>query len=186
MFFLGALNGILLAVVLSLGDLLRRVARPHDAILGYVPGMAGMHDVDDFPEAEQVDGLVVYRYDSPLFFANAEDFRERAMAAAAEAEPAARWLVINVEAIVEVDITSMDALEELRSDLSGREIQLALARVKQDLMDELEAHGMDLRIGRDRIFPTLPTAVRGYVEWHQESHGGLPGGLDPKRLESGI
>lgn len=185
-FFLGALNGILLAVALSLGDLLRRVARPHDAVLGYVDGMAGMHDVDDYPEAEQVEGLVVYRYDSPLFFANAEDFRERAAEAAFEPDPDTQWLVINVEAIVEVDITSMDALEELRNDLAGRGIELALARVKQDLMDELEAHGMVERIGRDRMFPTLPTAVRGYVEWHLATHGRLPDRLDPKRLESGI
>ena len=86
MFVFGALYGILFAVALSLGDLLRRVARPHDGILGYVSGMAGMHDVDDFPDAVQVPGLVVYRYDSPLFFANAEDFHARALAAVDEAD----------------------------------------------------------------------------------------------------
>ena len=119
MFALGALYGILLAVALSLGDLLRRVARPHDGVLGYVPGMAGMHDVDDYPDAEQVPGLVVYRYDSPLFFANAEDFHHRALAAVDEAEHPVEWLLLNVEANVEVDLTSLDALARLHRELDG-------------------------------------------------------------------
>ena len=75
----GVLYGVLVAIVLSILDLLRRVARPHDAVLGFVPGVAGMHDLDDYPEADPVPGLVVYRYDAPLFFANAENFRERAL-----------------------------------------------------------------------------------------------------------
>jgi MFS superfamily sulfate permease-like transporter len=74
------LYGIAVAVALSIFDLLRRIAMPHDGILGYVPGLAGMHDIDDYPRARQVPGLVVYRYDSPLFFANADDFRRRALA----------------------------------------------------------------------------------------------------------
>ncbi len=74
------LYGVLVAVALSILDLLRRVARPHDGVLGYVPGVAGMHDIDDYPTARQMPGLVVYRYDAPLFFANAEDFKRRALA----------------------------------------------------------------------------------------------------------
>ena len=69
------LYGILVAIALSILDLLRRVARPNDGILGYAPGVAGMHDIDDYPDAKQVPGLLVYRYDSPLFFANAENFK---------------------------------------------------------------------------------------------------------------
>ena len=89
---LGVLYGVLVAVGLSMLDLLRRVARPHDGVLGYVPGLAGMHDVDDYPGTTTVPGLVVYRYDSPLFFANAEDFRHRALAAL-DAAPDARSVV---------------------------------------------------------------------------------------------
>ena len=80
----GVLYGVLVAIVLSILDLLRRVARPHDAVLGFVPGVAGMHDLDDYPDADPEPGLVVYRYDAPLFFANAENFRERALAAVDE------------------------------------------------------------------------------------------------------
>ena len=169
-FVLGALYGILLAVALSLGEMLRRVARPHDGILGYVPGMAGMHDVDDFPQVRQVPGLVVYRYDSPLFFANAEDFHRRATAAVDEAEHPVEWLVINAESNVEVDLTSMDALGRLHRELAARGIVLALARVKQDLLDDLAAAGLVDTIGTDRMFPTLPTAVAGYLAWHEERH----------------
>ena len=156
-----------MAIGLSILDLLRRVARPHDAIEGFVPGLAGMHDVDDFPDAEPVPGLVVYRYDSPLFFANAEDFHTRARAAAAGD---VRWFVLNTEAIVEVDITAVDALEALRQELVDRGIVFGLARIKQDLRAALAPSGLLDRIGEDHLFPTLPTAVDAYREWEQARH----------------
>ncbi len=105
------LPGVLVAVGLSVLDLLRRVARPHDAIEGFVPELAGMHDIDDYPDAPWCPGLMVYRYDSPLFFANTEDFRRRALAAVASAANTVQWFLLNVEAIVDVDITAVDALE---------------------------------------------------------------------------
>lgn len=162
---LGVLEGIIVAIVLSLADLLRRVAQPHDAVLGFVPGMAGMHDLDDHPSARTVPGLVVYRYDSPLFFANAEDFKTRALRAVADAGPAVRWLLLNLEANTQVDITAADALEELRATLAEDGVLLALARVKQDLRDDLAPSGLLDRVGADMVFPTLPTAVEGYLVW---------------------
>jgi sulfate permease, SulP family len=161
------LYGILVAIGLSVAELLRRVARPHDAIQGRVPGLAGMHDVDDYPEAELIPGLVVYRYDSPLFFANARDFQNRAISAVNEQPVPVRWFVLNVEANVEVDITALDAMEELRAQLTDRGIVFALARVKQDLLVALRAAGLVDRIGADRLFPTLPTAVAAYEEWNR-------------------
>ncbi|MET9847375.1 SulP family inorganic anion transporter [Streptomyces ossamyceticus] len=162
---LDILYGVLVAVGLSIAELLTRVARPHDAVLGLVPGVAGMHDIDDYPNARTIPGLLVYRYDSPLFFANAEDFRRRALAAVDEQEDPVRWFVLNTEANVEVDITALDAVDELRRELTRRGVVLALARVKQDLMDDLRAYGLTESIGSDRIFPTLPTAVAAYREW---------------------
>ena len=158
----GVLYGVLVAIALSILDLLRRVARPHDAVQGFVPGVAGMHDIDDYPEADLVPGLVVYRYDAPLFFANAENFRERALAAVDEFPGAVEWFVLNAEANVEVDLTALDALDQLRAELERRGIVFAMARVKQDLRDELEAAGLLDKIGEDRIFMTLPTAVEAY------------------------
>ncbi|MBW0116578.1 SulP family inorganic anion transporter [Pseudonocardia sp. KRD-169] len=158
---LGVLTGVLAAVGLSILDLLRRVSRPHDGVLGFVPGLAGMHDVDDHPGATTVPGLVVYRYDAPLCFANADDFRARAMAAV-DADPQARWLLLNVEAVVEVDITAVDALLGLCDELRQRGVTVALARAKHELLEDLARSGLRDRIGEDRIFPTLPTAVEAY------------------------
>ncbi|MFI6599512.1 SulP family inorganic anion transporter [Nonomuraea sp. NPDC050536] len=156
------LYGVLLAVALSVAEMLHRVARPHDAILGLVPGLAGMHDVDDYPSARTIPGLVVYRYDSPLFFANAQDFRRRAQAAVDENQGSVAWFVLNVEANVEVDITALDAVDSLRQELEGRGIVFAMARVKQDLRTSLDAFGLTAAIGEDHLFPTLPTAVAAY------------------------
>ena len=162
---LDILYGVVAAVGLSVAELLWRVGRPHDAIQGLVPGLAGMHDVDDYPQAETIPGLVVYRYDAPLYFANAQDFRRRALAAAGHGPGQARWFVLNTEANVEVDFTALEALESVRAELSQRGTIFALARVKQDLLDDLEAFGLAGKIGAQHIFPTLPTAVAAYREW---------------------
>ncbi|MCK6209271.1 sulfate permease [Georgenia sp. EYE_87] len=166
---LGILPGVLLAVALSFVEMLLRVGRPHDAVLGQVPGLAGMHDVDDYPEATTIPGLVVYRYDSPLFFANAEDFRRRALRAVEDQTDRVRWFVLNAEANVEVDLTALDALEALRAELTDRGVVVAMARVKQDLFAELEAYGLVEALGRDRFYATLPTAVAAYREWARSS-----------------
>ncbi|MFI0087864.1 SulP family inorganic anion transporter [Streptomyces bobili] len=162
---LDILYGVLVAVGLSVAELLSRVARPHDAVLGLVPGVAGMHDVDDYPQARTIPGLLIYRYDSPLFFANAENFRHRALAAVDGQPEPVRWFVLNTEANVEVDITALDALDDLRRELDHRGIVLALARVKQDLLADLTAYGLVDTVGGDRVFPTLPTAVAAYRTW---------------------
>ena len=176
---LGVLYGVLVAIGLSILDLLRRVARPHDGILGYVPGVAGMHDVDDYPDARPVEGLVVYRYDSPLFFANVEDFKRRALASLDSDGTPSQWFVLNAEANVQPDITAMDALEELRQELDRRGIVFAMARVKQELHDDLRACGFVDRMGADRVFMTLPTAVQAYVRWHVDQHGAPPANAPP-------
>ena len=180
---LGILYGVLLAIGLSVAELLWRVARPHDAVLGRVPGLAGMHDVDDYPDAQTIPGLVVYRYDAPLFFANAADFRRRALAAASQPPGAARWFVLNVEANVEVDFTALEAVEALRAELSLAGTVFALARVKQDLLDRLQAFGLASKIGAERLFPTLPTAVDAYETWAREHP--LPPGAEDREDSDG-
>jgi sulfate permease, SulP family len=173
----GILYGILIAVGLSVLDTLRRVARPHDGILGYAPGVAGMHDIDDYPAARQVPGLVVYRYDAPLFFANAQDFKRRALASLDVADGPVEWLILNAEANVEVDLTSVDALDELREELQRRDVVLVLARVKQDLRNDLAASGFLDRIGQEHVFMTLPTAVAAYIRCYTDRHGHAPAGV---------
>jgi len=157
----GVLYGVLVAVALSILDLLRHVSRPHDGVLGFVPGLAGMHDVDDYPDATTVPGLVVYRYDAPLCFANAENFKRRSLAAV-DATRNPRWLLLNMEAVIEVDVTAADAMHGLCDELDRRRVVPALARVKQDLIPDLRAGGLIDRIGPERIFPTLSTAVQAF------------------------
>ena len=164
----GALLGVLVAIGLSVLALLGRVARPHDAVQGFVPDLAGMHDVDDYPGAAVVPGLMVYRYDSPLFFANTEDFRRRALASVADADEPVLWFVLNAEAITDVDITAVDALEDVRRELTDQGIVFAMARVKWELRSDLERIGLLERIGENRLFPTLPTAVDAFRSWQDD------------------
>ena len=157
---LGVLQGVIVAVSLSLVDVIRRVARPHDAVEGLVPDLAGMHDVDDYDGAVVVPGLLVYRYDAPLFFANADNFLSRVRESVATYDP--EWVLLNAEAIGEVDLTGADALETLRAELEGKGIVLALARLKQEPRQVLQPSGLLERIGTEHIFATLPTALEGY------------------------
>ena len=159
---LGILYGVLVAVGLSILDLLRRVARAHDGVLGFVPGLPGMHDIEDYPDAELVPGLVMYRYDAPLCFANAENFRRRALEAVESYPQPVEWFVLNAEANSEVDLTALDALDGLRIELARRGVTFGMARVKQDLREALQAAGMLDKIGTDRIYATLPTAVAAF------------------------
>lgn len=174
---LGVLPGIAVAISLSIVEVLRRVARPHDGILGYAPDVPGMHDVDDYPSAKLVPGLVVYRYDAPLFFANADNFVRRALAAVDDSASPVEWFLLNAEANTEIDVTGVDALEEVRRTLAERGVVFAMARVKQDLRDMLSATGFLERVGEDRIFLTLPTAVAAYVDAYRDRHGEVPPGV---------
>jgi SulP family sulfate permease len=159
------LYGVLAAIAISVVELLTRVARPHNAVLGQNPGIAGWHDIDDYAESAQIPGLVVFRYDSPLFFANAEHFAKQCREAIDEADPPARWFLLNMEGNTEVDITGLDALEDVRQFCEHDGIVLALVRVKREIMDDMSRHGVAGRIGYNHIFPTLPTAVEYYERW---------------------
>jgi high affinity sulfate transporter 1 len=156
------LIGVAVAVGLSVIDLFARVARPHDAVLGKVPDLPGLHDIEDWAGATTVPGLVIYRYDAPLCFANAEDFKQRALAAiAAEATPV-EWFVLNTEAIIDIDITAVDMLLELQQELTAQGIVFGLARMKQDLYEQLRRSPLLTQISPDQIFPTLPTVLASF------------------------
>jgi sulfate permease, SulP family len=116
----------------------------------------------------------VYRYDAPLFFANAENVRSRAIAAADQSPDPVRWFVLNVEANVEVDFTALEAVDALRAEITSRGAVFALARVKQDLLVRLQSFGLIEKIGAELMFPTLPTALEAYEEWARE-HSAQPG-----------
>lgn len=160
----GVLYGVLIAVALSVLLLLVEVARPHSAALGYPPGLAGMHDVDEFPGAREVPGLLVFRYDSPLIFANAENFLTSARAAIAERRPGLRWFALQCEAIVEVDSTGADALQALSAELADAGIRFVLVRAHSELLETLGRTPLLADIGSQYVFPTLPTLVSAFEE----------------------
>ncbi|WP_255102773.1 MULTISPECIES: sulfate permease [unclassified Synechococcus] len=169
------LMGVGLAVALSVIDLFARLVRPHDAVLGNAPNLAGLHDVEDWEGASTIPGLVLYRYDAPLCFANAEDFRRRALLAIDAETVAVDWFVLNAEAIVEIDITAADVLRELQQELAGRHIVFAMARVKQDLYLQLARAGVAERIGAEHFYPTLPTAIAAFQDQASRSAAGSVG-----------
>jgi SulP family sulfate permease len=137
-----------------------------------------MHDIDDYSTGRQLAGLLVYRYDAPLFFANAQNFKNRALASVDAADPPVEWFLLNAEANTEIDLTAVDALEEVRKTLAERDIVFALARVKFELREILASTGFIERVGEDRVFMTLPTAVSAYQQWYSAHHGGNPPGIE--------
>jgi high affinity sulfate transporter 1 len=159
---LGVLGGVVLAVTLSLLDFVRRAWRPHHAILGRAPGVKGYHDVTRYPDAAQVPGLLLFRWDAPLFFANADGFRERLLGAL-EAAGGARWVVVAAEPITDVDTTAAEMLEELDRELGLRGAELAFAELKDPVRDRLVRYGLQERLGREFFFPTIGVAVKAYL-----------------------
>ena len=167
---IGILQGVVLAIAISLLEMLFRLARPHEGVLGRVPGIAGMHDVADYPDARTIPGCMFYRYDAPLFFANVGDLRDRvhklvAVENQAYPDSPVRWFVLNVEANIEIDITAADGLRELARELADSGIHLGLARVKNDLYTPLHRAGVIDTIGTDMLFATLPVAEESYLRW---------------------
>jgi sulfate permease, SulP family len=147
------LVGVAIAVGLSVIDLLSRLAHPHDAVQGTVPNLPGLHDVNDWEGATTIPGLVIYRYDAPLCFANAEDFKCRALRAIESEVTPVEWFVLN---------TAMDMLEDLYDELAARKITFAMARVKQDLYAQLKRSPLLHKITNDRIYLTLHTTIDGF------------------------
>ena len=161
---LGVLVGIMAAIVLSLGDFIRRAWRPHDAVLGREDELKGYHDLDRHPDGRQVPGLLLYRFDAPLFFANAGVFRRRVRGLLAAARPPARWVVVAAEPITDVDTTAAAVLGELLAELRQQGVTLAFAELKGPVKDRLRRYGLYDQIGPDRFYPTVGTAVDGYLE----------------------
>jgi SulP family sulfate permease len=156
----GILPGVMIAIALSIAEFMARLARPHDGVLGFVPNMAGMHDIDDY-SATTIPGLVVFRYDAPLFFMNAYDFFFKVTAALT---PDTRVVLLNMEANVELDTTALNVVQDLHRRLQADGIALWLARVKNDVLIPMRDHGVAGVIGEENMYPTLPTAVEAYKE----------------------
>ena len=160
---LGAIPGIALAVVIAVIEFLWDGWRPHWAVLGDPDGVEGFHDITRYPQAKRIPGLVLFRWDAPLFFANAELFTERVLDAVAASPTPVRRVVVAAEPITSIDVTSADALVELDEILAARGIELCFAELKDPVKDKLKRFGLFARFGEDRCLPTVHSAVRGYL-----------------------
>jgi MFS superfamily sulfate permease-like transporter len=137
--------------------------RPHSAVLGQPEGVAGYHDITRYPDATQIPGLVLFRWDAPLFFANGELFRTRALEAIAAAPGPVRRLVVAAEPVTSVDVTAADSLIELVEALEGAGMTLAFAELKDPVKDKLKRFGVHARLGDDAFYPTIESAVIGHI-----------------------
>jgi high affinity sulfate transporter 1 len=163
---LGVIPGIFAAVGFSLLAFIWRAWRPYDAVLGRVDGLKGYHDISRHPEAKRVPGLVLFRWDAPLFFANAEIFLEHVLRAVAEAPTPTRWVVVAAEPVTDVDVTAADALAELDGKLQQAGIELCFAEMKGPVKDRLKHYGLFSQLGTENFFPTVGQAVDRYLAAH--------------------
>jgi len=159
---LGVLPGILIAVGLSILNVFRRLWWPHQAELARVEGIAGLHDTASYPDSEVLPGLVVYRFDAPLIFANSRTFSE-AVRSMAEQRPDLRWIVIAAEPITDVDTTASDMLEDLDEWLNERGVSLVFAEMKDPVREKIERYELTRTIDPTHFFPTVGAAVARYV-----------------------
>ena len=158
---LGVLWGVGIAIGLSLLSFVRRAWRPHDAVLGRVDNLKGYHDTERHPEARLIPGLVLYRFDAPIFFANAELFREHVATLARSGD--VRWIVVAAEPVTDIDVTAGEMLGALNEELEAAGVELAFAELKDPVRERLRRYGVEEAIGAARFFPTLGVAVAAYL-----------------------
>ena len=179
--FIGVLEGILVATVLSLGVFIRRVWRPHDAVLGRIDGRKGYHDMVRHPDARQIPGLLLFRFDAPLFFANADHFARRIRLEVEAAVDPVRRVVVAAEPISDIDTTGAEVLAQLLDELDHANISLAFAELKGPVKDRMQRYGLYERVGPRAFHSTLGRAIDAYVrdsgvEWLDwEDQAGPPG-----------
>jgi MFS superfamily sulfate permease-like transporter len=171
---LGLLPGILVAVGLAIVKLLQLASRPHDAVLGLVDADGRSHATEE-PEGERVPGLVIYRFDGPMLFFNADYFAERVRHAIAAEQTKPHWFLLDAESSLVLDTTGADTLEALRAELERGGIVLAIARAKGLFRTVLERSGLADKIGKDRLFPTVRAGVAAFSVSAASLPGSPPG-----------
>jgi len=161
---LGVIPGIGLAITIAIAEFLWDGWRPHSTVLGRAHGVKGYHDIKRYPDARRIPGLVLFRWDAPLFFANAEFFKERALDAVATSPTPVRWLVVAAEPVTSVDVTACDMVAELDEALHAQGIELCFAELKDPVKDKLKRFGLFAQLGESYFFPTIGVAVSRYLE----------------------
>ena len=170
---LGVLPGIAIAVGLSVLNVFRRVWWPYQAVLGRTTGLSGYHDITVHPDGERLPGLLLFRFDAPLIFANARVFRDR-IRSFAQHDPGLKWIVVAAEPITDVDTTAADVLEELDEELNARGINLVFAEMKSPVHDKIDRYQLTRTIDPGHFFPTIEDAIAAYrretgAEWTRQA-----------------
>jgi high affinity sulfate transporter 1 len=186
---LGVLPGIAIAVGLSILNVFRRAWWPYDTVLGRAEGLEGYHDIHSYPDARHLPGLVIYRFDAPLFFANAKTFRDE-VSRLAKSEPKPTWIVIAAEPVTDVDTTASDVLEELDEALNADGISLVFAELKDPVRRKIERYGLTRTIDPRHFFPTIESAVAAFrlqtgAEWTADGQA-ADGQTGPRQSGAGI
>ncbi|MEW1955670.1 sulfate permease [Terrabacter sp. NPDC080008] len=177
---LGVLPGIAIAIALSILNVFRRAWLPYETVLGKVEGVEGYHDVRSYPDALRLPGLAIYRFDAPLFFANAKTFRDE-VRSLARTEPHPRWVVVAAEPITDVDTTAADVLLDLDQELDEAGICLVFAELKDPVRRKVDRYGLTRQIEPRHFFPTIGAAVAAFQaetgeEWSRSTVGDVAPG----------
>jgi high affinity sulfate transporter 1 len=175
---LGVLPGIAIAVGLSILNVFRRAWWPYATVLGRVDGVEGYHDTRSYPDAEHLPGLVIYRFDGPLFFANATTFRDE-IRRLAKSDPPPAWILIAAEPVTDVDTTASDILTELDEALNAQGISLVFAELKDPVRRKIERYGLTRTIDPHHFFPTIGAAVAAFraetgAQWTDDGQSDVP------------
>jgi high affinity sulfate transporter 1 len=165
--FFGPIPGILFAILVALAEFIWDGWRPHYAVMGRADGVKGYHDITRYPEARRIPGLVLFRWDAPLFFANAEQFQAHVLNAVNESPTPVSWLIVSAEPVTSVDVTAADMLAELDETLRQAGIELIFAELRNPVKDKLERFGLTTRFSSEHFFPTLGQAVGAYLKWSE-------------------
>jgi high affinity sulfate transporter 1 len=177
---LGVLPGIAIAVALSILNVFSRAWRPYETVLGRVEGVEGFHDVRSYPDAKYLPGLVIYRFDAPLFFANAKTFRDAVMGLA-RTDPPPTWILVAAQPITDVDTTASDLLTDLDETLNAQGTSLVFAELKDPVRQKIERYGLTRTINPGHFYPTIGAAVAAFrdqtgAKWAEADRTGATGG----------
>lgn len=160
--FLGVLQGIVIAIVLAILLFFRRSWWPHGAVLGEVPEVGGWHSEESYPDAAQVDGIIVFRWEAPLFFANAGQFRDQIRVLVRERSP--EFVVLQCEAVTDIDVTAAEVLKDLDEELNAKGVHLAFVELRDRLHDLIIRYDLQSTLQSEHFFPSIDVAVRSLVE----------------------
>jgi len=155
--FIGVLEGIVVAIVLAVALFFRRNWWPHGAVLGRIDGVDGWHDVEGHDDAREIDGIVIYRWEAPLFFANAGAFRRQIRHLVRERSP--QWVVVQCEAITDIDVTAADMLKDLDEELNAQGVHMAFAEMRSRLQRLVQGYGLLKTLDRDHFYPSVKNAL---------------------------